>query len=460
MPAAYTTLTLSNGFTSANLVDGTNYALLSGSWAPAVASRRVSRMGGLPLYEDVIEEISLTVMGSTAAAALDNLATLSVLLDRAEAWAAGDFSTPTLLTCQPQGSALVDPLRSVVLGRPQGEGPLLSLPPTFNDKLMVFEIAPVTISFLRRGQWLGITEVATAAAAANPARLLATFASATELPAPATVSLDGFEDGGDLTGPGFLLVCPDESLSRFVLVNAAVAIDTGTLNWSTVNEGAKYAYGTSVARFGPAGTIYTTPLVDVTITGVAQVAVFAAVRNNTPGATWQIAMQHYSLNGGASTPLVTVDDSSLDPQVVYLGLLSHPLHEHRFQLVLQGDDVNATIDINYFVFLPMSPETTVIALQRNVTTIAFGGEDYSLAVDPRAITDPTPVVLINKDPGGTAPTQQPISYRGDAYTHQIGTYLAAMLLLTNGVDWRLNRTSVATEHALTVTRRRAYLTPL
>jgi hypothetical protein len=460
MPATYTTLTLSNGFTVADLVDGTNYALLSGSWAPAVASRRVSRMGGLPLYEDVIEEISLTVMGSTAAAALENLAKLSLLLDRAEAWSAGDGTTPTLLTCQPQGSTLSNPLRSVVLGRPQGEGPLLALPPTFNDKLMVYEIAPVTISFLRRGQWLGETDAATSSAAANPSRLLATFASATEIPGPAVVSLDGFEEGGDLEGPGYLLLCPDESISRFVLAHAPGVIDTGSVaDWSSVNEGVKYAYGTNVARFGPAGTIYTTPLVDVTITGVAQVAIFAAVRNNTTGATWQIAMQHYSLNGGASTPLVTVDDSDLDPQIVYLGMLSHPLKEHRFQLVLQGDNASASIDINYFVFLPVTPETHVIALQRNFMTVS-GSEPYSLAVDPREIAAPTPQVLINKDSGGSAPTQQPASYRGDAYVHQIGQYLAAMLLLPHGENWRLSRLSVAVENTLTVTRRRAYLTPL
>ena len=101
----YSTLKITDGTTTADLTDQTNYQLVDGGWAPSVAPLRKSTLGGSGPYEDVIEEIVVNVHGTTAATCLANLAKLSQLLDQAERWSRGENISPVKLQCQPWGSS-------------------------------------------------------------------------------------------------------------------------------------------------------------------------------------------------------------------------------------------------------------------------------------------------------------------------------------------------------------------
>lgn len=138
---------------TANLVDGANYTLIDGGWAPRVPPRLINLLGGRGAYEEPEERLEVNVFGPTGALALANLAKLSQLLDQAEAWNAGDNVAPVYCRLQPQGSLMADPLRAVITGRGEASN-LLEMPVSFNDKLMIYEIGPVSVNFERRPLWL------------------------------------------------------------------------------------------------------------------------------------------------------------------------------------------------------------------------------------------------------------------------------------------------------------------
>lgn len=158
MPAAFPYLAITDGTTTCTILDGaggtTNYALLNNTWAPAIASLRASALGGRGPYEDVVEELDLTIVGATAAAALTNLATLNRLLDQAERWTRGETgAAPVVIKYTVQGSAPAMRLQALILGRPQGGG-AVELSPRFNKVGLLTEISGVRVRFRRRGQWL------------------------------------------------------------------------------------------------------------------------------------------------------------------------------------------------------------------------------------------------------------------------------------------------------------------
>src|SRR5687768_3204848 len=196
MPAAYTTMTLGDGATTADLVDGVNYQLLLRSYAPTLAGRRRMNMAGRKPYATVVESITLYIRGTDGASCLANAAKLAQLLDQAERFTAGDNVPPVLYTIQPQGSVLDDPLQSMVYGRPAGTPSGVNLPMTYNDKLFRFEIGPVTIQFVRDGLLIAPPEalITDASVSPNPTIREVTFASSHAIPSPVRLQIIGWDD--------------------------------------------------------------------------------------------------------------------------------------------------------------------------------------------------------------------------------------------------------------------------
>ena len=186
--AAYTTITITDDTTTLTLTDGRNYALVDQGWAPGVAQLRISTLGGRGPYEDVVEQLTLNVLGETGVEALYNLGELSRMLDQAERWNRGELVAAVKLTYQPQGSVLTTALQCVILGRAGGSA--VSNSATFNDLLMCYEISNVQLAFVRRGLWLEAEEtLAATSAAANPGIRTGTFASVATIASPAKAVL-------------------------------------------------------------------------------------------------------------------------------------------------------------------------------------------------------------------------------------------------------------------------------
>lgn len=144
-------LRLTDGTTTLDLMDITNYGVPYNAWTPKVARRRRSQMGGNGPYENVIEEIPLHVRGASAAAALANLAALAEMLDQAERWSLGEDVAAVWLQYQPTNST-GDVVQAVVVGD-AGDLPLVGLSPRVNDAAN-YEIEGITLYLERRGLWL------------------------------------------------------------------------------------------------------------------------------------------------------------------------------------------------------------------------------------------------------------------------------------------------------------------
>src|SRR5688500_12662172 len=99
-----------------NIVNQT-FGVEDGAWAPAVSPLRRSVLGGRGPYETTVEEIRVSVFGSSVAATLSNLGTLAELLHRADRWGAGENIAPVRIEFQPGGGSPGRPLHSLILGR-------------------------------------------------------------------------------------------------------------------------------------------------------------------------------------------------------------------------------------------------------------------------------------------------------------------------------------------------------
>lgn len=147
-------LEITDGVTSFRL-DGNSetdfFAVRGKQWTPAIARRRNKTVAGV-LFEDVEENIPL-IIKSTAdeATVLDNIETLNGLIEQAGRWYLGEAVNPVIFRFSPiSGSSY---LECAVLGPPRGK-PAISLPNSFEEFLGVRRVIGVTLSFVRRGQWL------------------------------------------------------------------------------------------------------------------------------------------------------------------------------------------------------------------------------------------------------------------------------------------------------------------
>ena len=137
-----------------NLNDGVNYSLGEG-WQPNVSRLKSSNLSG-EIYDPVEENIPIRVSGNTASDFYDALFTLYDFLEHADNWRNGGFVNPVILHYRPINSILTNPVQVMVLGSVGNESPM-SLTPEFNETVQAFE-AVVTVSIMRKGQWLGDEE--------------------------------------------------------------------------------------------------------------------------------------------------------------------------------------------------------------------------------------------------------------------------------------------------------------
>lgn len=447
--AAYSSLVVTDGTTTATLTDGTNYQLIDGGWSPTVAPLRASTLGGSGPYADVTEQITVNVRGSTGATCLANLAKLSQLLDQAERWARGEPVTAVLLTCQPQGSTQGAALSCVILGR-AGET-AVNPPATFNDLLMIFEIPNVQLSFKRRGLWLEAIETLEATGAvANPGIRTGTFASAAAVSSPAKAVLT-FPSDADVTQ--YLILWANHA-SRIALIEAE---GMAGYQYTSVADTTYIARGGNVLRYTPTDLLSTSAgwVALTTLTTCRRVAIWAAVRNNSATATWTIRAR---LTSGTSNPTyyssgVLLDTASTTPRIMFLGIITMPTYPAYINVYVQASTITGppTLDIDYFAVLDITDEMAG-ALTAGLS--GSGASGTAITIDAQPLTYPGPTVKKTVSAGIAE-----MSYLGDAFLTVNGSYLATAYLATEDAYWCSRTTSTADTYTLTASRWKAHTVP-
>lgn len=468
---AFPYLVLTDGTDTVTFADGlggiTNYPPVRGQWAPAVAGLRDSLLGGRGPYADVAEDLSCNIRDTTAALCWSDLDKLARLLDKAQRWWKRNESSlnPVLLKYAPQGSTIAStasPLQALVLGRASSdELNGVVLPADVNDAGMLFEIYGVTVQCLRRGAWLGATETASSSSAANPSILTATLPSSTNTSSPIDIRLAGF--GAQATPiplpAGFVLVSPT---SAGLLIQEAEAL-TAT-GYTSVADAGNNARGGSVLRYTPTGTaIAASGSANLTSLSGQVIGIYAAVRNNSAVATFQIDALISYAGGQVRTPTTLIDNSTTNPQVVYLGTVAFPTQAALLQFEIAASTTTGppTLDIDYLVCIDLTDSTLARAIALPVQSVPATGviTNLGISVEHQSLTAQNPRV-VTKD--GTGGTPGYLSYRGDATLLSRGNTISAVVLMTGGPggvnNWRYTNGGIIS-NTLNVTRQLAYLTP-
>lgn len=466
----YPYIAISDGTTTVVFADGANgstsYPIVRGGWAPQIPPLRASQLGGRGVYEEVVEEVDLQILGASAAAAMASLATLNGLLDQAERfWRFGEGVSPVVFQYAPQGSTIASsaaPYQALILGRAPGDesrSPII-LPSSFTDVGMIRAILGVKLRFWRRGPLIGQDAANTSGSGSNPAKLTATFAASAAASSPAKVDLGGF---ATTTVPSFpasyLLIAPSAAAISIIDPTSWTGAD-----YSAVNDSTHKPYnGTNALRYGgskinigqTAGTG-----VDAAFTNAKRVQFLAVVRNNSPTTTFQIRANLVA--GGATYPTAyqTIDTSSSNPQIVNLGLAVAPIAASGFSITIASSsgDSAQTLDISHLIALNVTDERAR-AIPLDALTVSLSAGSYTVTIDDQILTAEAPLVKL----AGASSSLQLLGYHADAMLATSGTTMTAVWLAVGGFTanrWRFtNASDTILTNTLTATRHTAYLTP-
>lgn len=443
-------LALTNGTTILDLTDNIDYALVS--YAPVIAPLNDNELG--PVWADVQETITFHARGCTAADAYDAVQAVNALLDQARRWQQGENVSAVVLLALPQGSSRTAPLRAIVRGRAPGGPSNVALPATYNAQMDRYVIQNVTTQFVRAGQWIDSTAETTTitAAANNPTVQTANFASTLTISSPTTLTCSFTVAAAAATAlataPTFTLWA--NNTSRLQIYEA----ESGSLgaNLASTADAANKARGGSVARYSP-GALSTSLTVNLSSfdSTSRRVAIWAAVRNNSATTTWTIrASTSLSATSFAtgSGPIVSIDVSSTQPRLVFLGIISTRLAVEAIILVLTASAASGTLDIDYFCIQAIDDESSgAVAMYDNGRPMG----ESPLVTNPQALAQPTPTVV-----GGN----YHMNYAGDAYVLTKGQSYAAVWLATRLQYWRaVDNGANLIDTQFTGSRLNAYLSP-
>lgn len=388
---SYSVLELVGTNLTIDLLDGVNYALVQ--WAPSVSARDRSLLGNYSPYLNVTEVITVNVFGGSVSEALQALDDINIVLEQAEAWSLGDAVEPVLMRVQMLGSSLSDPLEAVVLGRPGDDAPMM-LQPSFNQDLLVYEIANVEIRLVRRGLWLGEeVERSLPNSLTNPAVMTVNLGEKLSRLSPTTIRVTGFGSATPMLGSGYMLISgvpAASSQGRNIGIYGAASMSSS--EFSVEDDSANNAHFDDILRIDAAVNSTGTILIPGVYAEVSRISIFVAARNNSMTTTWRVRAKstgYVTAVGGWKT----IDALSQEPRIIYAGTPANQSGTHiNVALEFEATAAAGTLDINYVVVLGHDPSTGYVTIR---------GDDYSaesfpraLVVADRAITHRTPLIYI------------------------------------------------------------------
>lgn len=466
MTAAYSIITITDGTTTCTLTDNTNYSLTEAGWAPQVPTRRTSVLGGRP-YTAVAEEIRLNIYGTTTAAALTSLSTLIRLIDQAAAWYADESVDPVTITYLPQGSELPAALVSLVYGF-DGDRSAVSLPVTFNDRLMLYEISDVSLRFVRDGVWYGAEEENNVEITTQPTVALVEFVTSSSIPTPVTLRFGPFPDPVAIPAYDASYVLVANAANRLQVIDATGFITgAGPFNHYTTDADATHVPSDfGVLVYTPVDTIeYATEYATVTLAAGRRVGIVAAIRNDHATTQFQVRAEIFgpAERSSASTRPYLIDNATTDPRIVLLGIaLCEETDYIGLRLHVTASANAGTLAFDYVALVLLDEPTSRILALGPVAATKFiePGEESYLVVDPRPLESRSPRV---RQEGASFDTSYavPDYWRGDAFLLSDGDEIAAIFCgRTVGDKWTLTDGGGAWFSLFVgAVRRSAYLAP-
>lgn len=336
-----------------------NYALRR--WIPTVAGLRRSLLGGRGPYEDVVEEMQLTLIDTTAAGCYTRLETLNTLLDQAERSYYGEDRTPVYIHFAPAGATVSSdsaPLKARIIGRASGnETSGVGLEPSYDGVSFTFQL-DITLRFLRMGEWLLNDQSASSSATDNGTVASVDLTTATNLQSPTDISMTKVV----LQSSRAFVILSDEE--KIDVLNVDTMTATG---YTAFDDSAKFARNTNVLRYTPpdmvensSGSKNTTASTGVQLTS-GIFAVFANIRNNSNTTSYTMRVKLTGDGPITYTPYHYIPPytSAAYPQWQFIGL-AYSWRLLSIIINLQASAVSGTLDIDTLVIVNTTTSKTNI----------------------------------------------------------------------------------------------------
>lgn len=361
----YPYMVMTDGTTTVTFQDGSggvpNYGLAPDGFSPSLAGVRESPLAGAGPYEEVIEQLTITITGATASAAYANLATLAKLLEQAERWARGENETAVLFKVAPQGSTISStsaPLQYTVLGRAPGDGTVgVAVGGRWLAGGNTFQLDDINVAFKRLGVGL-LAEANASSSATTNGDLASITLAATTNPSPVRFAITNVanyqQTGSTHNWTGGYLLHTDKASAIDIIATTPSAAATG---YSDVNDSAQKARSTSVLRYTPIDTterktyFYTTNIASTAKQG----AVFINARNNSATTGFTVRLVFYVAGASFSTPPLYIPpySSAASPKWYMAGNV--PLTgQTLFRIQITATAASGSMDIDTVVVLDVS----------------------------------------------------------------------------------------------------------
>lgn len=450
---------LTDGTTTVTFASPANGGLwykIESGWGPRVAGLRQSQFGGRGPYEDVQEEIPVSVGGSNAAHMYANVSALKGLLDNANRWYRNEAASATLFKYSPEGatiSSAASPLQVATWG---AELELPSGWPNIPASGGAVWSSGLTMRFTRKGEWLHNTQSASASGT-NGSPVALTFASAAGYFSP--ISLEATNTYTTASIPVYLCVSTGISgyygLQQFL--PTTLLVGDARWGWSTAGS-VLNSTGASTLRFNPSaassGSAYS-------LTSGTQVykdrsySMFVSAKNNSPTISYSVKIgilntvfvgvfgSDFIIPAGASNPniyaggVVSLRDNSANPNIAFGCTPSSSAASTNY---LELDAFYIVDNSVASVFKFINPLTSGVASTAGINHYYLSAPNI----------------------GAEIVSGWSVGYSGQSPSVS-GASAQALLIATDGTYFRQatgSAASLARSNTWTLTRTNAYLTPV
>lgn len=455
-----TTVTILNGTAS------TNYILESGNWTPAIAGKNRSTFGGKP-YADVTEELTLHIKGTNAADCYSKLATLTKLLDQADAWAQGQNVSPVYIKYAPLNATVASdtaPMYAVILGRDgSDETAAITLSNELDEAGVYSILRGVRVRFKRRGLWLWSSYQSSGGTTANGSTTGMSFSQgAASVLSPTKLQITnwyGMADGYVFLVPNSSYLAASPASDWTVYSGASVTRTASGINSdSWVDFAWSAASGNVILQANIPATFTTNAgLIDVyarfKVTGTLTAPTVRLINGSTSGDTV------------SSIPAVNLSTSNLAIQ--FLGTLSAPpLNNSYTKLMLDFPTVSGsvTFELESILLVARSSETYATQVMR-LNTATGSPFTVTAVIDPRVASGVTPLAYTTDTNPRVFTTYGDIAFHTKSST-LYGLVYAVYFDVVGGTrrfyHWPVDTTSSGNgiiTHSMTATRIYSYLVP-
>lgn len=453
---------LTDGTTTVTFASPANGGLwyrIEDGWAPRVADQRASKFGGRGPYNDVSEEIPISVGGSTAAHLYANISTLKGLIEQSNRWHNGENVQAVTFRFSPQGASIsssASPLQASIWGAS------LDFPagwPNIPQAGTNVWSSNLTMRLTRPGYWLHTTTTASAAGS-NGRPVQVNIGASSQFYLPMAVSVDTVAVGNDPTPYGVwpaYIVCLAGSSASFATSNVESSTSpTGASQFTYVSGSAQLAYNSSkVVRYTPSGTTeqYFSPKL-LTITR-GRWAMFVNCRNNSASTTFTLDLQTSTV-GQSLVKVIPPYSSASFPMWHMLGTMVIPIYPaagQSLRLYVTASSAAGTLDIDRVLAVKLDENTSIVECSYPDTS---SGTTYATVTsDHSTLTLPGPILY--GDLGA------PFRWNGNPVIVSMSGSPAFMLLGTGGSTQNFftqEYSGSIAQNTWTVTRYSAYLTPV